>query len=174
MLWMNDQMSLLLQTYKQHMYSQMCCIICFEKWKWDLKWEGKNELMIMMEMCSILSYLNFNCYILLNVGYVCCNCQKEAERPFEAACGHICCFPCWRTVFDVSLIKLQNYENRKILCHQNNLEMRRKFTKNKNMNTYLRVLWYILQMYTDIMSIFVMEIFESVMNIVNQKQPSKI
>lgn len=37
-------------------------------------------------------------------GYFCCNCQKDAERPFEAACGHICCFRCWRTVFDTNKV----------------------------------------------------------------------
>lgn len=37
-------------------------------------------------------------------GFVCCNCQKEAERPFEAACGHICCFLCWRKVFDTNKV----------------------------------------------------------------------
>lgn len=35
-------------------------------------------------------------------GYTCQQCKKSAERPFEANCGHICCFPCWRTAFDTN------------------------------------------------------------------------
>ncbi|XP_076079932.1 regulator of telomere elongation helicase 1-like isoform X1 [Mytilus galloprovincialis] len=37
-------------------------------------------------------------------GYTCECCQKNAERPFEAGCGHICCFPCWRTAFDTDKV----------------------------------------------------------------------
>ncbi|XP_061197971.1 regulator of telomere elongation helicase 1-like [Saccostrea echinata] len=33
-------------------------------------------------------------------GYVCCKCQSEAKVPFQSTCDHVCCFKCWKEVFN--------------------------------------------------------------------------
>ncbi|XP_056017158.1 regulator of telomere elongation helicase 1-like isoform X2 [Ostrea edulis] len=33
-------------------------------------------------------------------GYVCCKCRNKARVPFQSACDHICCFKCWKEVFN--------------------------------------------------------------------------
>lgn len=33
-------------------------------------------------------------------GYTCCKCESEAKVPFQSACDHVCCFKCWKEVFN--------------------------------------------------------------------------
>ncbi|XP_078320008.1 regulator of telomere elongation helicase 1-like isoform X2 [Crassostrea virginica] len=35
-----------------------------------------------------------------NSGYTCCKCQCDARVPFQSACDHVCCFKCWKEVFN--------------------------------------------------------------------------
>lgn len=33
-------------------------------------------------------------------GYTCCKCESEAKVPFQSVCDHVCCFKCWKEVFN--------------------------------------------------------------------------
>ncbi|XP_033737799.1 regulator of telomere elongation helicase 1-like [Pecten maximus] len=44
--------------------------------------------------------LDIRSKIKVETGYICCLCDEDATAPFKSACLHVCCFRCWKKVFE--------------------------------------------------------------------------
>lgn len=62
--------------------------------------ERTEQASLMERLKHVTGPLDIQSLIKDRTGYTCCLCEEDATAPFRAPCQHVCCFACWRDVFE--------------------------------------------------------------------------